>query len=238
MKERPILFSGEMVRAILDGRKTQTRRVVKTQPEQQSTGWAWRHRQLDAGHCHTDLDAMVRLMEPLCPHGQPGDRLWVREAHLLDPPHDGTWGYYDYTDGAIENISAIPKRFRNPKHVLYRASDDKPETLRWRPSIHMPRWASRIALEVTGVRVERLHDISEEDAKAEGVSPTVFDEFDIAELVTNEPESVDAELLKQLGPGQITAKTNFAMLWDEINGKKHPWASNPWVWVVSFRRVV
>lgn len=141
MKERPILFSGEMVRAILEGRKTQTRRVIKPQPDSArnsvfvKSGFETKH-----GY------------EIKCPYGQPGDRLWVRE----------TWGLWD-TD---------PKDGPERAKIFYRATDENRRDLRyqrWRPSIHMPRWASRINLEITNIRIERVQDITEEDAKAEGL---------------------------------------------------------------------
>ena len=174
MAEHPILFSSEMVRALLVGRKTQTRRVVRPSSRGCTVG------------CYT-----IR-----CPYGVPGDRLWVREAwaarHLYDktPP------------------SAIP----TGELVLYGASCGL-GGLRGRPSIHMPRWASRLTLDVTSVRVERVQAISEDDALAEGVT------------VGNDPT------------GATTAREAFLFLWDRVNGARAPWASNPLVWVVGFRRV-
>lgn len=173
MKERPILFSGPMVRAILEGRKTQTRRVVKPQPAH-------------IAGIGTVLN-IDTITGKACPYGKPGDRLWVRE----------TW------DGVrLDGGGAL---------VSYRADGDKPVTDdgRWHPSIHMPRWASRITLEVVSVRVERLQEISEEDAMAEGVA-----------LAEN-----------YRGP-----VAHFASLWEQINGLGS-WNANPWVWVVEFRRV-
>lgn len=168
VRERPILFSGPMVRAILEGRKTQTQRVVKGVEDFDDvdrlydTGvgeafWRFSLSDGEATQCH-DVD---------CPYGHVDNRLWVRETWFPDPPQDGSWPYYDFTDGAIFNFAALPERFRNPKHVIHRATWTGPD-LRWRPSIHMPRWACRLTLEITGVRVERLHDISETDKEAEG----------------------------------------------------------------------
>ena len=176
MKEHPILFSGPMVRAILEGRKTQTRRVMKL-----------------------NMDGGV-YSEPRCPDGVPGDRLWVRE----------TW--------ADVRWMQEPEHF--PNGVSYRA-DCSADSLklaehygvRWKPSIHMPRWASRITLEVTEVRAQRLQDITEEDARAEGVNCAV------GGFITTNPVNA------------------FHGLWDYINGKRAPWDSNPWVWAVTFRRV-
>lgn len=176
MKERPILFSAPMVRAILKGRKTQTRRVVKSQPP--LFAHATRHHQ--------------RLMVPNCPYGQPGDLLWVREA----------WAYHpDYPESTRRAI------YRSEPGVEY----DVP---RWRPSIHMPRWASRILLEIVAVRVERLNDISEADAMAEGVDAFI---------------NSDGDEIEQ-------ASVMFMRLWEQINGPGS-WAANSWVWVVEFKKL-
>ncbi|TXH90322.1 MAG: hypothetical protein E6Q78_05105 [Rhodoferax sp.] len=176
MKEHPILFSAPMVRAILAGTKTQTRRVVKPTPE-----WIGKSGVLS-------FNGRVGLPHAICPYGQPGDRLWVREA----------WnGYGPFKDGM---------------HYYYRATDQNPDSTKWKPSIHMPRAASRITLEITGVRVERLQDISEADAKAEG-----YKEF---------PGSVN----------QMDPVTWYQALWEQINGPG-AWDANPWVWVVKFKRL-
>jgi len=166
MKERPILFSGPMVRAILEGRKTQTRRIVKPQPLRDRGVMAFN----DGEH-----------PQMRCPYGKPGDRLWVRETWCPD----------------VE-----PYTFR------YKADGDEPLE-RWRPSIHIPRWASRITLEVVSVRVERLQNISEDDALAEGIT-----------LVERGTSPVD----------------QFNKLWESINGPGS-WEANPWVWVVEFKRI-
>lgn len=210
MRERPILFSDAMVRAILAGTKTQTRRVVGLPSLQPSTtpgyDWTWRGQApirsvaQQARHpngCWQDVSTAFLLK--LCPYGQPGDRLWVREA----------WSYY----GGDEYLYQ-----RDPMAVGFRASDDlggRPiPGGRWRPSIHMPRWASRLTLEVTSVRVERLLSISEEDARAEGVQPHEY--------------AYCAE--------DARYRMSFARLWDSINGERAgcAWKANPWVWVVGF----
>lgn len=196
MKDRPILFSAPMVRAILDGTKTQTRRAVKPQPTSDvraagailsSTSpcaegtWWW----LDSIDI---MEANVVGEAFRCPYGQPGDRLWVRETW---GPCDGGFCYRaDERDG----------------------SPAKPDDGRWHPSIHMFRAASRITLEVTGVRVERLQDISEADAIAEGI------------------ERADT------GIPICDAKTWYRVLWEQINGAGS-WDAKPWVWVVEFKRV-
>lgn len=198
MKERPIIFSGAMVRAILDGRKTQTRRIMNPQPTPHFT--------IDVDYWTSGPHTGELGRAPnSTPYGMPGDRLRVRETFgLLDTQSK------DGPDKAT---------------VFYRATDGDRRELRhqlWRPSIFMPRWASRIALEITGVRVERLQDISEEDAAAEGMS-----HYDGGwSSATAGPVGLFAG-----------ARAAFTLTWDAINGKRAPWASNPWVWVVSFKRV-
>lgn len=210
MVERPILFSAPMVRAILDGRKTQTRRVVdcpadtvavrwvdgrETMPTGSYTGWAVQ--------CGAPL-----LLPRKCPYGAPGDRLWVRE----------TWGLLD----------TQPKDGPGRATILYRATDGERRDLRhqlWRPSIHMPRWASRVTLEITDVRVQRLQEISRDDAIAEGLW-----EDDSAGWRWLKP----APTLCYHGPHQA-----FGALWDSVNGERSGCSArdNPWVWALTFRRV-
>jgi hypothetical protein len=198
IKERPILFSGEMVRAIIEGRKTQTRRVIKktvdfTSQDKLPKNWIW------AKHMLPDEDAEF-IGVPACPYGQVGDKLWVRE----------TWDVR-----FLEGVSEKQLCFRADMTSINCPDNFKGElNYNWRPSIFMPRWASRILLEVVSIRVERLQDISEEDAIAEGISKNMF--------------PID---------GLYFASQLFAELWNEINGKKHPWESNPWVWVVEFKRI-
>jgi hypothetical protein len=202
MKEHPILFSGPMVQAIIDGKKTQTRRLVriddrpvmfakaskgKTQigipTDAQNVRYLGPYLKCDAGPGSDTVSARVP-----CPYGWPDDRLWVRE----------TW--------------------RKRAGLYYYAADFAPDdvaALKWKPSIHMPREASRLTLEVTDVRVERLQDINEEDAAAEGVPPML-----------GWPRPIDPSY-----------RLGFRQLWDQINAKRAPWSSNPWVWVISFRKV-
>lgn len=209
MIERPILFSGPMVRAILDGSKSQTRRVVRGQKRiahdvtnfNLGAFWGW-----------AANDAAVRELGSQnlqCPYGTPGERLWVRESF--------TW------------------RRGNGIRPWYRADGEQPTREdgqpipwdagpRWHPSIHMPRRICRITLEVTDVRVERLQDISEDDARAEGVD----DGPGRGSHVYPSPRAAR---------GPLGHRGVFRELWDTINGKRAPWASNPWVWAVSFRRV-
>ncbi len=175
MKERPILFSAPMVRAILDGSKTQTRRVVKLQTPKAAS---------ISDFC---VDG-IRVGR--CPYGQPGDRLWVREA----------WADCD-------------------KLVRYYATDDVHPLRKKRPSIHMPRWASRITLEVTGVRVERLQDISFSDARAEGIVVQPDGGWGLA----------DSTHYHFTDP-----RVSYWSLWEAINGPGSVDA-NPWVWVVEYK---
>lgn len=180
MKESSIIFSAPMVQAILDGRKTQTRRVLKR--DKVYNGFAF------------DDPRIARA----CPYGQPGDRLWVRETYWQQP------------------YSA---------EVIYRA-DDPGVALKWFPSIFMPRALSRITLEIVAVRVERLQAISEADAMEEGI-----------EIDPHEAGSV-----RLAGGGAPVLRTSyvtkFISLWDSINAKRgYSWASNPWVFVVSFNQV-
>lgn len=212
MKERPILFSGPMVRALLDGTKTQTRRVCKPQPFDRSHS-RHDHRMAYVSGRTSEGDEVDGLFahttgggghwQAKCPYGQPGDRLWVREAFQS---HVGQMG---------ESIV-----------YAYRATDDD-RLGPWRPSIHMPRVACRITLEITGVRVERLNACSEADAQAEGTRP-----MNVAGLSTNQIALLGLPLADLTSP----YRNDYAHLWDSINGAGS-WAANPWVWVVEFKRV-
>ena len=201
IKERPILFSGEMVRAILEGRKTQTRRIIKLPRD-----CSWYHAAdpvNDGNFLKHGLEGYWHVEELPCPYGKPGDRLWVREAHAFVPEPA-----YRCSTGIIQKVNPVDSY----QACVYRENFDRARSFSWRPSIHMPRWACRILLEITGVRVERLQDISEEDALAEGVDNSLH-----------------------LGGGRF-ATENFAHLWWMINGDGS-WESNPWVWCISFRRI-
>jgi len=225
MKERPILFNGPMVRAILDGSKTQTRRILKSNCQEigerdDGSRWPWsEHPDTAADHWHA------------CPLGQPGDRLWVRETWLEDPEDDGTWHYTQYMGCKGSSLSEIPRKFQKPDHCIYREGWDGPG-LTWRPSIHMPRWASRILLEITGVRVERLQDISRKDAVAEGLHRY--------EHVWRDAEYPLDDVAYEPTKGWATRYScpvqAYHALWESINGAGS-WNANPWVWVVEFKRV-
>ncbi|HBO3830710.1 TPA: hypothetical protein L4S92_001055 [Pseudomonas aeruginosa] len=196
MKERPILFTGPMVRAILEGRKTVTRRVVKPQPDFLGS-------MVDPNTPFKPLDAGLHA-RITCPYGEPGDRLWVRE----------TWGLQvrSYGGGAGE---FIVYRATNPDAIYCRSSEGREYPVKWKPSIHMRRHSSRILLEITAVRVERLQDISEEQARAEGYP---------------------AERECETGGSGLDAWLWFRSLWGEINGPE-AFTANPWVWVIEFKRV-
>lgn len=201
MKERPILFSGEMVRAILNGRKTQTRRVMKPQPSLTPSGLMnWKGSII--GEVPHESGDFTRYDEvtPRCPYGKPGDRLWVREKFQY---------VTDWTGIRTGNI--LYATTMSDKQGYGWGADT---CVVWKPSIHMPRWASRITLEVVSVRVELVQDISEDDAKAEGVLPVHCN-----------------------GGDGATHVGGFYFLWGEINEKRgYGWDTNPWVWVVEFRR--
>ncbi|HHB7518041.1 TPA: morphogenetic protein [Klebsiella pneumoniae] len=210
MTERGMIFNGEMVRAILDVRKTQTRRIVKGTDGAVKFCKEW---DINGEEIFVVLDEKDHTgMNPVlgaisCPFGGVGDRIWVRE----------TWARY--------NID------QNSHDIAYRVTTpaDWPEEGRWRPSIHMPRWASRILLEITDVRVERLNVISEEDARAEGVGIAVW--F----AAKGVPESEWTSLGEQ-GAMQASHINKFATLWESIYGAES-WKANSWVWVIEFKRV-
>jgi len=226
MKERPILFNADMVRAVLDGRKTQTRRIIQSPAKNmqarghevishRAAGDKWYgdyvYSMRDRSGVWQDFTNDQFLAK--CPFGVVDDRLWVRETWMPDAPRDGSWGDVEFYGCKGSPLSMIPERYRKPEHCIHRASWDGSEMVGWTPSIHMPRWASRITLEITGVRVERLRDLSEEDAKSEGVIPPAGGVL----------------------PGW-EHRINFRDLWMSIYGADN-WEANPWVWVVEFKRV-
>ncbi len=214
MKERPILFSGPMVRAILQGRKTMTRRVVMPQPEASKVAWGCTAGQ---GYGFRFGDENKRRN---CPYGDPGDRLWVRETfctcHAVGHELDARYQVGCYRVG------------------WPRSGDSPCDDVKWRPSIHMPRCASRITLEIIAVRVERLQDISVKDAISEGIEQGA---------VYMSPDETAYRNYQDKDP--ITANyclspiASFQSLFNSINGKRPgcAWADNPWVWVVEFERV-
>ena len=233
MTERPIIFSAPMVRAILAGTKTQTRRAVKPQPigkQRLIEGLAHVTKGMnpaDDGAVWYVGDCVGPGVEVRCPYGAPGDRLWVRETFYCDHKFypEGTPANV-YWDGDKARKSHTPEQIEHERkemrELLDFRADGEPEWegsigTPWRPSIHMPRWASRITLEVVGVRVERLQEITEADVRAEGV-----DEL----LIDGRAYAIKCRSSAMLG---------FSQLWDSINAKRHPWTSNPFVWVVEFK---
>jgi hypothetical protein len=204
-RERPIVFAAHEVRAVLKGRKTQARRIVSPQPEYDPflLEHADRHRWSDG------FDFIKS-----CLFGQPGDRLWVRETWAKDIP-------------GCESQSGLSYRADHfdPK------GDGPANPMKWHPSTHMPRWASRIILEITDVRVERLQDIAEADAIAEGMHEFKADGKSFG--FGYDPRGTPGPMVSD------TATGAFALLWETTNGKKDgcSWDDSPWVWVISFRRI-
>ena len=219
MKEKPILFSGPMVKAILEGRKTQTRRVVSDQSSVTDI-------------CGGGVEPTVWWPDTgRCPYGGCGEYMWVRETWMLYDKHESRHYLQDHKipdspNGLMPGSEGYWKR-----RIRYAATEKNPDpvnTWKWRPGIHMPRWASRITLAITDVRVELLNDISEADARSEGIQVLPLQSED------------DPSAWWQSSPGvnqERTARASFRGLWNFINRKKNPWESNPWVWVVSFERV-
>lgn len=210
VREKPILFSSPMVRAILDGRKTQTRRVVKPQPDSDcahfttANGMYWFPVDGDGAYLGDSIS---------CPYGDPGDRLWMRSAYSVRYDEERSEAHWT-SEGLWVTTHGRPTRV-----------DGEPMALGRKPAIHMPRWLSAEGwpdLEITGVRVERLTTINWLDACAEGVGPPPGRHH------VNSPDT-DADREACIGA--------FRELWDSINGKKHLWASNPWVWIPEFKRV-
>lgn len=195
-KAHPIIFSGPMVRAILEGRKTQTRRICRPP-------WGRFVYTKGAHGIERHRESIVKT----------GGLLWVREAWIPDPPIDGSWPGDIAWNGCGRRPSGVPDKFRKPAHCIYKASWDG-IMLGWESPLFMPRWASRITLRVTGVRIQRLQEISEDDVLAEG------DKFSHDHFLT-EAERIGS----------------FSALWDGINGKRAPWASDPWVVAYTFERV-
>lgn len=196
-----------MIRAILDGSKTQTRRVMKPQPTGQlysvNGGPEWTY----PDPRDPDVPDWGRVRH--CPYGAIGDRLWVRETWHSLPLEAFERAF---SAGKLATISADFKTA-----VFYAA--DAETGFPARPSIHMPRWASRITLEIVNVQVQRLQDITEEDAEAEGITAWA------------------AAYCSRRTEDELYARAYFELAWNSINGKRYPWSSNPWVWCITFRRI-
>jgi hypothetical protein len=224
MKELPIIFSGPMVKSILHGKKTQTRRIVSPQPTYlpHLAMWGWKQVAGGGSEISWAQDMADPIME-YCPYGQPGDHLWVRESWAMRTAV--------YSDG-IERTSIcyaatpkygirVPGCLRNVDQMCYLHVSTPLEhhgwgwPIKWRPSIHLPRKYSRITLEITSVRVERLQYISDDDIVAEGI-----------DYMVEKDGSLSTTFNRQA----------FATVWDKINGKRNgcAWTNNPWVWVVEF----
>lgn len=220
MRERPILFTDPMVRAVLTDQKTQTRRALKRQPPADTEWFSTWHHPKDSSGLHYWAGRGGELLDfaLCCPYGNPGDRLWVREA--FDPiyPQDP-----HYNSGR-----AIEFDYRATYQHGFRLGDHIGIKKTWKPGIHMPREGSRIALEVTRVRIERLQAISEADAVAEGVASIIVSDGGESRYVDYaEPDSKCSAF--------GTARRSYRSLWEQINGKG-TWAANPWVWIVEFKR--
>lgn len=226
MKERPIIFSGEMVKAILDSKKTMTRRLIKFKDFTTDSITPLHIELVEGRYCLFNERNGWLVGYPKCPYGKVGDRLWVREIWIQ--------GYDDpliESEGDDENaVSIIYKADGKEEYRTCSAETAEnwgdfsadSEMVGFKSPIHMPRWASRILLEITDIRVERLNDISEEDAIKEGMPPS--------------HASID-RISMQHGFNSFS-QSCFAQLWDSLNDKKgYQWSSNPWVWVIEFKKV-
>jgi hypothetical protein len=225
MKEKPILFSTPMVKAILEGRKTQTRRVINPQPDDDGVngvtveGFQTALYNAEEYWINTEEGESKQVK----PKYEKGDILWVRETFQMYPASvilNGKAGNSPY--------KKIPKEKPVGYYIEYRATSDKVFCGKWRSSLFMPKYAARLFLKVTSVRLERLQDISEKDAKAEGVYPC----FWFQPFGKPEGESITFD------HNQPTHKAAFFNLWDILNAKcGYSWESNPWVWVYEFMRI-
>lgn len=229
MAEKPILYTGPMVRGILMDCKKQTRRVITHNPDEDGLSF-----NTEIGEWQ---DSRGRIYH--CPYGKPGDFLWVRESFVPVPDLDhDAWD--DHHISAFEwnrcgcKVKDIPEELQVLESVIHAEGYDR-STLNWRPSIHMPRWASRILLKITDIRVERLQDITERDARAEGVE-RVGGHNSITPWKNYQGTEYPCENF-------ASAVVSFASLWDSINGNRKigcedvSWKANPWVWVIDFERV-
>lgn len=219
MKEQPIIFSASMVQAILEGLKTQTRRIIKPQPWLCDLfivpKWIWRKKD----NPFSSIDRLIGGLIKYCPYGSPGDKLWVRE----------TWGgiFLNSQDGYYLQWRDVPKSDRTQERceaLFYRATDDDPDYEGcWVPSIFMPRWASRLTLEILNVRAERLQSITYENILAEGI-------FQVWPLPTTSQLHIN-DL-----PCKDSAHEFFIRLWDSLNKRRgFSYATNPWVWAIEFK---
>lgn len=213
MKERPLLVTGDLVPEILEGTKTQTRRVIKPQPVLNMVKGVeqWSYNTKTTSTWLNDSKGPWKLLQELCPYGQPGDRLWVRETFKCN----GTMAGPRITYRAKErhDSQCLETVFEDAPDSHWWLEDDNS----WRPSIHMPRWASRITLEIVSVRVQRVQEISDFDAFQEGA------------------RSLGSKIT---GPYCKSHIEGFFQLWNSINADRgYGWHLNPWVWAITFRKV-
>lgn len=210
IKSRPILFSSEMIRAILDGKKSMTRRIIKPQP----------HDINDRTSEEVNAAWQEGFVPVKCPYGTVGDVLWVREGFTI-----------------LESNEIIYKADSSPApYGLQLLPDGSYFDGRWKPSIHMPRWASRITLEITDIRVERLQDISEEDAKAEGLKAITKDGGITIKYGIPDTDGLPGtdNFGWQWQDWHIDPRMAYKLLWESINGAGS-WEVNPFVWVIQFK---
>lgn len=240
MADKPILFSGPMVRAILEGNKTQTRRVIKPQPHVDEMGNAiWGNWNLGQNHePHIKKILTIKKLRGIrCqPYGTPGSLLWVRETFAITHQSQG----HEYPEVEVEDCDKIPKdcggAYWKPCYQAdwKRAESYEDRGFKWRPSIHMPRWTNRLTLDVKDIRVERLQDISSSDCIAEGicrtgsiVEPNRWAQYGAISKDQHDKVNVDIEFMGK------SPKEAFELLWESINGAEN-WQANPWVWIISF----
>lgn len=225
--ERPIIFNTDTVQAVLDGRKTQARKPIKPQPEWDAAREQWMFRR---GKGRYTLSDFIQH----CPYGRPGDRLWVRETWRVSSESN------NYANGCkklwVEYRAGWRRGFKQQIDTFPVDSDvavkawGRHKSGTWRPSIHMPRWASRITLEITDVRAGLVQDITPEDAIAEGIRLT---RLTFAECTVSHWEDYPTPNI-----GNEDPRTAFAVLWDSIYAKRGlGWDVNPWVWVIDFKVV-
>lgn len=259
MKERPILFNTEMVQAILEGRKTQTRRILKNQPiwldsdnPMVSSGWAYKDQKgkfsLESYPDHLSF-AQAFLEHAICQFGDVGDQLWVRETWAPVNSYGAPAIAYKANSDMrelMEDESFLDEdgafNYEDPRSKKYLFScwaDDLFSGVEgnWKPSIHMPRWVCRLVLEITNIRVERLNNISEADAIAEGVEPvSVPDYVPVDGGYTKADRAMWKGYKNNERAYRDTAKDSFMSLWQSVYGADS-WTANPWVWVVEFKVV-
>lgn len=229
MKETPILFSAEMVRAILDGRKNMTRRVIKPQPPEYCDYFAIRGDEPERFRGYMRPGEPTDFLLPKYPYGQPGDRLWVRET--WQELNIGFYKVVAYKAGCNNDTFD----FVHPNNTI-----EKIKVNTWRPSIHMPKEAARIWLEIDEIRVERVQDITENDAEWEGVGGCPY-EHRVCNAYGYGHDSTCWAEGDCLNPNKACSKSlreHFRELWDSINAKRgFGWDVNPWVWVIEFHRI-